>query len=101
MFSALGRADRTSTPIRPVGAFARAAFAASRSQEGLFSFEFPEKPGALMKFLEQLPSGDVAENDDSDSDKLPTIMEVEDPRLREETCLPRGHSPLPQLLKQE
>lgn len=26
------------------------------AEEGLFSFEFPEKPGALMKFLEQLPS---------------------------------------------
>ncbi|CAJ1352751.1 unnamed protein product [Effrenium voratum] len=26
------------------------------SEEGLFSFEFPEKPGALMRFLEQLPS---------------------------------------------
>lgn len=29
-----------------------------RCQEGLFSFEFPEKPGALMRFLEQLPPGD-------------------------------------------
>ena len=27
------------------------------AEEGLFSFEFPEKPGALMKFLEQLPPG--------------------------------------------
>lgn len=32
--------------------------AVSLCQEGLFSFEFPEKPGALMRFLEQLPPGD-------------------------------------------
>ena len=32
--------------------------ALSLCQEGLFSFEFPEKPGALMRFLEQLPPGE-------------------------------------------
>ena len=42
-----------------ISAVLRSALSIALLQEGLFSFEFPEKPGALMKFLEQLPPGAI------------------------------------------